>query len=124
MALDTYIFFFSSRRRHTRLQGDWSSDVCSSDLSHGFAAASPGPAVKAQILTPSAFSPHLPRTMAAFQDIQQRETGLRQQLSAAQMVMIAIGGGIGTGLLIGSAFAIGFARARPPGRHGLRAPGS
>src|ERR1039457_2150838 len=27
-------FFFSSRRRHTRLQGDWSSDVCSSDLQH------------------------------------------------------------------------------------------
>src|SRR5688500_20130327 len=27
-----YVFFFSSRRRHTRLQGDWSSDVCSSDL--------------------------------------------------------------------------------------------
>src|SRR5256885_9895379 len=27
-------FFFSSRRRHTRLQGDWSSDVCSSDLVH------------------------------------------------------------------------------------------
>src|SRR5688500_19559883 len=25
-------FFFSGRRRHTRLQGDWSSDVCSSDL--------------------------------------------------------------------------------------------
>src|SRR5215467_7830264 len=25
-------FFFSSRRRHTRLQGDWSSDACSSDL--------------------------------------------------------------------------------------------
>src|SRR5256885_5168678 len=23
--------FFSSRSRHTRLQGDWSSDVCSSD---------------------------------------------------------------------------------------------
>src|SRR2546426_9854251 len=29
--LDVF-FFFSSRRRHTRLQGDWSSDVCSSDL--------------------------------------------------------------------------------------------
>src|SRR5256885_11953727 len=26
------VLFFSSRRRHTRLQGDWSSDVCSSDL--------------------------------------------------------------------------------------------
>src|SRR3989454_3790408 len=29
-------FFFSSRRRHTRLQGDWSSDVCSSDLLYSF----------------------------------------------------------------------------------------
>src|SRR5574337_475242 len=26
------VFFFSSRRLHTRLSGDWSSDVCSSDL--------------------------------------------------------------------------------------------
>src|SRR6266487_6725082 len=28
----TIVFFFSSRRRHTRWTGDWSSDVCSSDL--------------------------------------------------------------------------------------------
>src|SRR6266852_8095843 len=28
-----YFFFFSSRRRHTRCYRDWSSDVCSSDLS-------------------------------------------------------------------------------------------
>src|SRR5207248_8180221 len=27
--------FFSSRRRHTRSYGDWSSDVCSSDLKPG-----------------------------------------------------------------------------------------
>src|SRR5438046_5471636 len=27
-----FCFFFSSRRRHTRLVSDWSSDVCSSDL--------------------------------------------------------------------------------------------
>src|SRR5207249_8647645 len=27
------LFFFSSRRRHTRSKRDWSSDVCSSDLS-------------------------------------------------------------------------------------------
>src|SRR5256885_1434646 len=27
-----FLFFLSSRRRHTILQGDWSSDVCSSDL--------------------------------------------------------------------------------------------
>src|SRR2546430_11446207 len=29
-----YCFFFSSRRRHTRFDCDWSSDVCSSDLLH------------------------------------------------------------------------------------------
>src|SRR5215467_9428661 len=29
---DDIFFCFSSRRRHTILQGDWSSDVCSSDL--------------------------------------------------------------------------------------------
>src|SRR5690554_5550608 len=28
-----FFFFFSSRRRHTRCGRDWSSDVCSSDLS-------------------------------------------------------------------------------------------
>src|SRR5438034_9268115 len=28
----SHIFFFSSRRRHTRSLCDWSSDVCSSDL--------------------------------------------------------------------------------------------
>src|SRR4051794_41390931 len=31
-----FYFFFSSRRRHTRWTGDWSSDVCSSDLSLDF----------------------------------------------------------------------------------------
>src|ERR1039457_7494140 len=31
-SLFVLVCFFSSRRRHTRLQGDWSSDVCSSDL--------------------------------------------------------------------------------------------
>src|SRR5437879_11197690 len=30
-----FFFFFSSRRRHTRYIGDWSSDVCSSDLCVG-----------------------------------------------------------------------------------------
>ena len=47
--------------------------------------------------------------MADFHDIQQRETGLQQHLTSAQMVMIAIGGAVGTGLFMGSAFAIGFA---------------
>src|SRR5262249_59640633 len=33
-----FSFFFSSRRRHTRLVSDWSSDVCSSDLVSDHAA--------------------------------------------------------------------------------------
>src|SRR5256886_6959875 len=32
MISDFVFFFFSSRRRHTRFDCDWSSDVCSSDL--------------------------------------------------------------------------------------------
>src|SRR3712207_8525068 len=32
MYLQSILFFFSSRRRHTRYWRDWSSDVCSSDL--------------------------------------------------------------------------------------------
>src|SRR2546430_12328269 len=33
MCMCIQLFFFSSRRRHTRFDCDWSSDVCSSDLS-------------------------------------------------------------------------------------------
>src|SRR5690348_15272615 len=36
-------FFFSSRRRHTRWTGDWSSDVCSSDLALTATAANAAP---------------------------------------------------------------------------------
>src|SRR4051812_50142256 len=35
MTVKAAFFFFSSRRRHTRLTCDWSSDVCSSDLTMG-----------------------------------------------------------------------------------------
>src|SRR2546426_4323272 len=51
-------FFFSSRRRHTRLQGDWSSDVCSSDLSRQkipFGIAQIGKAFRNEI-TPGNFT--------------------------------------------------------------------
>src|SRR5699024_11335645 len=38
------LFFFSSRRRHTRSKRDWSSDVCSSDL-HFSGQSSPYPSL-------------------------------------------------------------------------------
>src|SRR2546426_10691071 len=65
MSLSYYVFFFSSRRRHTRLQGDWSSDVCSSDLI-------PQMAVERLRLPPD--SPPVGKTLAA--------TGLRTQTGA------------------------------------------
>src|SRR5690348_18310847 len=49
-------FFFSSRRRHTRWTGDWSSDVCSSDLRGGSAPCSARPR-SGQARSPSAGSP-------------------------------------------------------------------
>lgn len=50
-----------------------------------------------------------PTQPTTFATITEREKGLHQTLSSAQLSMIAIGGAIGTGLFLGSAFAIGFA---------------
>lgn len=47
--------------------------------------------------------------MSNFDEIQTRESGLHKKLTAKQMGMIAIGGAIGTGLFMGSKFAISFA---------------
>jgi L-asparagine transporter-like permease len=47
--------------------------------------------------------------MADFSTIIQRESGLRRSLTARKLSMIAIGGAIGTGLFLGSGFAIGTA---------------
>src|SRR5437016_9924353 len=41
VCINLLFFFFSSRRRHTRLVSDWSSDVCSSDLSREHQRAEP-----------------------------------------------------------------------------------
>src|SRR5437762_9886050 len=42
-------FFFSSRRRHTRYIGDWSSDVCSSDLGRQHVPPAEHPAAAAAL---------------------------------------------------------------------------
>src|SRR5215213_10070631 len=45
-------FFFSSRRRHTSLVSDWSSDVCSSDLGVRANAIAPGARTRLTLSTP------------------------------------------------------------------------
>src|SRR5882762_799158 len=47
------VFFFSSRRRHTRFKCDWSSDVCSSDL-RLFEGNRPSNVIMIDRLTPAA----------------------------------------------------------------------
>src|SRR6266487_3470893 len=51
------VFFFSSRRRHTRWTGDWSSDVCSSDITGEWSQRSG--------LTTFTLVPHRNRVIAA-----------------------------------------------------------
>src|SRR5437762_13399207 len=46
------MFFFSSRRRHTRYIGDWSSDVCSSDLLEKRREADSGSSMPGATATP------------------------------------------------------------------------
>src|SRR5699024_11816690 len=53
----THIFFFSSRRRHTRSKRDWSSDVCSSDLSGAGLTAQIGTTLLAWRYTPTRVFP-------------------------------------------------------------------
>src|SRR5207245_4496639 len=58
----SFVFFFSSRRRHTRCYRDWSSDVCSSDLTTASltnvsAASFSAPVAPEMII--SAFGSHL-----------------------------------------------------------------
>jgi len=51
----------------------------------------------------------MPSSGGSFQNIVERELGLRRSLSARKLSMIAIGGAIGTGLFLGSGFAISLA---------------
>src|SRR5690606_41230505 len=52
------MFFFSSRRRHTRFSRDWSSDVCSSDLK-----TAPLP-LSAEYISPNVIDKRMPETDA------------------------------------------------------------
>src|SRR5262249_56320928 len=70
-------FFFSSRRRHTRLVSDWSSDVCSSDLldaQRAVPAAQPGIALAAAF-EPEEVRQHLPEAPPGVAELGPQEIG-------------------------------------------------
>src|SRR3712207_7389223 len=68
-----HIFFFSSRRRHTRYWRDWSSDVCSSDLT---STANTG-ALPADVSTAMPFCKN--RTNYKLQRIEKRKLNTNEQ---------------------------------------------
>src|SRR5256885_15304989 len=115
-----YFFFFSSRRRHTRLQGDWSSDVCSSDLCTG---ASEGSCVQAAV-GQDVLTRHVACVRAAQEgtdgaefigraEAAGRHLGLLHQAHIVQALAALVGGGRG-----GGAQAIGVGLARSEERRG------
>src|SRR5206468_9104558 len=74
-----FVFFFSSRRRHTRSDRDWSSDVCSSDLTLR----------EVEALIP-ALAPLMREAMAAHT----KTAALRERLRAEQARIALAGGGV------------------------------
>src|SRR5262245_50214842 len=68
-----FFFFFSSRRRHTRCLSDWSSDVCSSDLTEPYRQGVGGEA------RPAA------ETVAAASSTVEQETGRRYHREVARL---------------------------------------
>src|SRR6266487_5156961 len=72
-------FFFSSRRRHTRWTGDWSSDVCSSDL-----------AVGAQDADLAPIEPHLSGDQGGFFGVTRQEDRVEAGLVDEGLALFAL----------------------------------
>src|SRR5205809_8063702 len=72
--LRALLFFFSSRRRHTRCSRDWSSDVCSSDLALARRDGAPVPPGSIGIAEPVAL-----RAALADETLPVRERGHRSE---------------------------------------------
>src|SRR6266513_6303564 len=63
------LFFFSSRRRHTRSKRDWSSDVCSSDLER------PGSCARALVARPDPVQLECASTTPTWSRSEERRVG-------------------------------------------------
>src|SRR6202020_3053584 len=90
--LSTRDFFFSSRRRHTRCLSDWSSDVCSSDLT-GSSHATRGSLIMAvaEPVSPSAGPPGDGSAAAAKREIKIVLPGLLLAILLAMLDQLIVG---------------------------------
>src|SRR5688500_19449409 len=83
------VFFFSSRRRHTSLQGEWSSDVCSSDLvlklAGNASAEAADEALQRVGLEPNRFGARLPAELSGGQ---RQRVALARAFAARQQVVL------------------------------------
>src|SRR2546427_9060399 len=86
-------FFFSSRRRHTRFDCDWSSDVCSSDLGAELPISDVVRSSWSRCLNAFALDPHEIRHPHSVEwaDLQARRERLGVLLSIARIEMEALG---------------------------------
>src|SRR5690625_7589583 len=73
------LFFFSSRRRHTRWPRDWSSDVCSSDLTVPITATGSGGGDRHGVLDRVAAHVGLPRS-------EERRVGKSVELGGSRII--------------------------------------
>src|SRR5256886_13342652 len=96
------IFFFTSRRRHTRFDCDWSSDVCSSDLVVGEvhpdrittnAGARPGDAlVLTKPIGTGVLTTALKRDLVSEAELAPAVAAMTTLNAAAARAMLAVGG--------------------------------
>src|SRR2546430_8440583 len=113
-------FFFSSRRRHTRFDCDWSSDVCSSDL-----GARPRPGMTAptfgRFFLPGPTDVH-PDVLAAMQRpmIGHRSSAMERLLQGLEQPLARLFRTSRT-VLVGTTSATGVMEMA--GRNGVRQPG-
>src|SRR6266446_1537417 len=97
-----FFFFFSSRRRHTRLQGDWSSDVCSSDLDaittvsgRGYQFTLPVTKGDGEANRASRRKHNLPHQLTSFVGREQEIAQLEELVRANRLVTLTGAGGAG-----------------------------
>src|SRR2546427_4229749 len=107
--LSVFFFFFSSRRRHTRFDCDWSSDVCSSDLPPRLTRLVRAPAADLRHGLGGVGSAPRRRDRSRL-----RRGGGRRGRRVAGVV----------GRVLAGALPAGASRSPPPGRGGLWAPAS